>query len=353
MSGTLDFLKKKQAEAREDADATTQPAAEAAQPAQPAQPAAEAPATQPVDTTPAPAAETPAPAAQAPQEAAQPVLAEQALITSDEEASAALALLTGEGASLTSVIAGATESGGAREKYPFAQIRQFNWNVFQSTPDNIKEFMPVGNRPFTAIYCGFRVGCTAWPTARNTGDSPVWAAAAPHVRINPQGQAIADRIMKVGRKIQFTKRIERDCFDTAGHLTPELHFLVWTPHTSFIVLVIPGYNSTALTNANVKKLEENLEQPLLGLPLIFSIGVEVQQRSAKTRTGDPEKDNWKDPKIDLDVAASETGEKYLLAFRDELGQQAKAENLMRFAKTLDFDGLRDGELIAKLQEYPG
>lgn len=341
MSGTLDFLKQKQAEARAAdtggaAEAPTQPAAEATQ------------VTQEAPTQPA-AAE----AAQAPQEAAREVVAEHVLITTDEEASAALALLTGsEGISVTDIIAGAAEGGGAREDYPFAQIRQFNWNVFQGVDDRIKEFMPLGNRPYTGIYCGMRVACTAWPSASPSGDQPVWAAAAPHVRINPQGAILAERIMKVGRKIQYTKRVDRGCYDTAGHLTPELHFLVWTPNAGFIVLIISGFNSVSLTSENVKKLETNLSQPLLGMPVIFSIGVEVQKRSAKTATGDPEKDSWKDPKIDLDIAANETGSKILEAFR-ELGQTTKAENLMRFAKTLDFDGLRDGQLIAKLQEYPG
>lgn len=292
------------APAAQAAAAVVQPAPAAPAPAAPittAAPAAQAapvvpPATQPIVTAaPPPAAAAAGPedltAAAATLQATPPAGAAPATtavavatgsdnlpvhVRTEEEAQATMVALFGKDALSTSkslADVADVDGSGMRLAWPFAQIRKGNWSVHKSCPETIKEFMPVGGEgmPFHAIYIAHRVGVTLWQGDPSDGNPPVGAYVVPSMRVT-QPPELAEQIlretMKVGSKIQFTPSVDRDRYFPEGKLTPEVHVLVWTPNTGYILLVAPGYNSTQDTLENLKG---DIEQKYPLWPLCFSL----------------------------------------------------------------------------------
>lgn len=317
------------------------------------------------------AAAAPQEAAAAPQEAAAPVAAPAApkteeerevtirelapLVTTDEEAVNALALLMapGEEMSLAAIAASVDTGGGMSHSLPFATIKNDNWDVNQKyTPDEVYRFMPAGNRPFYAVYVAHRIGATGWigaGSAGKGGNPPAWRFALPSPLVDPKAVDLVRETLKIGRKVQFTTSSDRVKFDDVGRLTPEIQILVWTPDCGFVVLVGAGHKTVDASLTNAAKVEK---KP--GTPVKFGISVE-ETVNKRVQKADPNAKNaaWTDAVITVDVEAGSEGERLFAAWNELKTRDVKtlATHVGHFKRATDYSGLTVEEVETLLSSY--
>jgi hypothetical protein len=308
---------------------------------------AAAPAPAPV------AAPAPAPAPAAPAAEAKPqTLIVQTTFGSDEEAKNALALLYNDdgGADLSKVFDDVKGQGGVSFSHPFAQIKQGNWDVYQKgCPDSVFEYMPAGNRPFTMVYLGHRVGATGWIGESGSGKPPVFKFAIPHRKVFADATELTRQVISIGRKVQF-KILKEASYAHLGKLTPETHIFGWTPNTGFIILSVPGYSSTDLTT---QQLATDEVKAVAGkAPLVFTIEVE----NVVNKNAQPGAKNaaWKNyyAGVAMKTTEQKSVEMYTAWNDFQARNQAEvARQTFAFLRTEDFKGLPIDQVTALLQKY--
>lgn len=282
-------------------------------------------------------------------------------VDSDDAANAALTTLFGGGMAATNAelsIAAqveAVDSEGVNPfKLPVARVRDTKWDVSKSTPDTISRMMPVGDRPFTAIYLGYRVGGTGWKgkAKDGKGNPPVWAFALP-VPAAQGGRALecaaqVRRVLHVANKVQFTANDQRTKFDTVGQLQPRIDVLVWTEMTGFIYLVVDKYQAVMDT---VNAFEEAKIDNLNGKPLIFTIKQNTQTNKKKP-IDDPRRE-WTTDYLKIAAAVDDEGQKLLANFQAAVMRDKRgvANTTLAFYSAQDFDGLSAAQIAEILAGY--
>ena len=312
---------------------------------------------------PAPAAEAPAPApAPAAEVTAERIPTEAPATTSlvatfsaepsDDEAKN-FALMLGSGNALSTSLADLADvdgGTGVRFALPFAQMKKGGWSAYEKSPPEVLENLPASNRPARVIFLGVRLGLTGWAgasSASGKGGPPMWAAVIPTPLVHQSSGELVTKAMKIGNKVQFTKRADRAKYDTVGRLTPEAHILAWTPLAGFFVLVVPGYKSTRLTLEAFKDVEASA-----GFPVVVEVDKEVQHNDKAT---DPDAREWdtyyaKAKLVTDDRALALAQEFEALKARDAVGIGSV---MMKFHRGSDFDGLQLPDLVRKLASYDG
>ena len=321
----------------------------AAAPATPAPAAPEAPAA---SATPA------ASAAPAVQQATTAVLApvnpnptpgqfELALPENVEQAGMVLASLFGEGRSMDmSADAAAVDQGGNAFSMPYARLAKGKWEPQKDLEKGVYAAMPLNDRPYYAIFIGYRVGGTAWKGAM-TGSPPTFKCVGPNTIVGgPKAKELFDKIMSIGSRVKFTKREEKVKFDTVGRLVPEIHILVWTPETGMITLVIPGHKPVLNT---IDALQDACKRPLM--PYKFTtVRDSITNKNAAESADNKHWDEWSlaaAPLID------QVGAELLKAFAKATAENklALSRQCVAFMMAQDYDGLRGAPLESKLKEY--
>ena len=362
MSTALQNLlaKAKQTKAGESATPAAQPetAPAAQQVTAPAAQQVTAPAAQP-ETAPAaqpdPAQTAPA-AADASEEREVAIRTLTPLISSDEEAMQALAALTSdfdEETSLSAISASVDTGTGMSHTFPFASIRNENWDVNNKyMPEEIYRYMPAGNRPFYGVYICHRIGGTGWigaGSAGKGGNPPAWRFALPDPRVVPSVAETARAVLKIGRKIQFTKGDERVKFDVIGRLTPEVHILVWTPECGFVILVGPGHKTVEDTLKDLEKVEKRPMTPVrFGLEIDEVVNKKVQKVDPNAKNA-----SWTDTRISVNIVAEKEIQRIGTAWQEFLSRDrvAVANAATNFRMASDFDGLSAEEVQTLADAY--
>lgn len=275
------------------------------------------------------------------------------LAQNEQEASMVLSTLFGGGATMDLAgVASAVDSGGEAFSMPYARLKEGKWEAPKSTDPKVYDFMPVSDRPFYAVYLGYRLGATGWRGAAGNGgggSAPLYRMVIPHpLSAGQRGVDLAQKVLSIGSKIQFTKSAERVKFDGAGRLSPEIHILVWTPNAGFITLVLSGYTSVQNTLDAMKKTEV-ANRP--GLPYKFLPEKETiinkrAQEGAANRS-------WDNYHVSAAAAVDENGQRMHQAF-----QQFRQTHVMELQKACvaflngtDYTGLSGEAIDAKLAEY--
>lgn len=352
-----------------------------------ASPATETQATQ---AAPAPAVQTPAAAVSQPVAEAKVEVAAQpantalstatspqtppgnalpSLITSDAEAAELMTSLMSPSANSSTGladVADTVEGGGMKLSHPFAQIKKGHWNVHKNVPDALKEYMPVGGvgHKFHAVYLGHRLAANIWQGEVGDGGSPVASFAIPHVKVAAKLKEkvgidvtvedlseLTRQTLLVANKIQYTKSDQRNTLFPKGRLAPEIHILVWTPNTGYVILVAPGYSTVMDTLEN---LRGDVETKFQLVPLAF----EIKEHETINRHAKPGDKNYK--WVHHSVTAS-------LQPADKRAQNVaegwaayKSANVREIANQLfvfysgeDFSGLGISQIAEKLHEFKG
>lgn len=333
------------------------PPAPAAPPPPPAAAAAPKPPPAPAS---APAAPQPPSAPSAPQASQLPATANQgmgyralpALVTDEAAALAAFQVISGSDVDIASIVDSIEGGAGMSHTFPFAAMRDGQWDVHKSCPQEISEYMPVGRRPFMAVYLCHRIAGTGWKGGgtRGSGSPPLWHFALPYPSAHPKGPELTERALRVGRGVQFTKSDDRVKFDQLGRLTTEVHVLVWTPQTQFIVLVIAGYRPTVLTT---EVLKDKIKQ-YVGQPLRWELETEVQENKRVAKENpDAKNARWEEHYLTSTFEPTDKSREIKAAWdeyfaRDTLG----AGNAMRaFQLAADYQGLSIDEVDDLLRKY--
>ena len=329
------------------------PPAAAAAPQPPPPPAAQASAAPATPATPA------APAAsQAPSQA--PAVADQghgyralpSLVTDEAAALAAFQSIAGSDADLATIVDQVEGGAGMTHTFPFAQLKGEQWDVHKSCPQEISEFMPVGRRPFLGIYLCQRIAATGWKGGgtRGSGSPPLWHFALPYPTAHDRASELNERTLRVGREIQFTKADDKVRFDQLGRLTPEVHVLVWTPQTQFIVLVVPGYRSTVLTLELLKgKIQQFMTQPLR-----WEIETEVQENKRVAKENpDAKNARWEEHYLTSTFEPSDKCKELKKAWDEFYARDpvTAGNALLAFQHAADYQGLSVEEVADLLTRY--
>jgi hypothetical protein len=225
------------------------------------------------------------------------------LITSDEDANEMAALMTaGQATSSVADAILAGDAGGMKLSHPFSTLKKGNWATHKDCPDNIREFMPVGGEGlnYHAVYLGYRLGANIWQgeaDAGGGGGAPLASFVVPDMNLAPMIarklkidikrediDELTRETMTIARAVQFTPKDERNKWFPNGRLSPELQILVWTPDTSFVVLVVPSYTGVAKT---MEIIASDVEPGFRGHPMMFS----VLNNMTENKNGTEEKKN--------------------------------------------------------------
>jgi hypothetical protein len=265
------------------------------------------------------------------------------------EASQLLSCMMKGGSSAASLaaITAATDEGGVKELFPFATVKNGNWQPYTKIPNNILDHMPIGTRPFRMVYLSHRIGALGWQGAgsKTTKQPPLWSAAAPIPAVSALAAQVNADIMTIGSRVQFTKAEQRTKFDTAGRLSPEVHVFGWTPKTGFIVLVCGTFTGAKLTLEAFADHEGKG-----GMPMSVELASETQTNPKAT---DPNKARWEvtyiSPSVKVDAPATELAQAFETL--KATNPQALAEEMIKFATAGDYVGLSLPQLVTKLAEY--
>jgi hypothetical protein len=275
------------------------------------------------------------------------------LAQNEQEANMVLSTLFGGNATMDLAgVASAVESGGEAFSTPYARLKEGKWEAPKSTDPKVYDYMPVSDRPFYGVYLGYRLGATGWRGAAmpgSGGNPPLYRMAIPHpLAAGQRGVELAQKVLAVGSKVQFTKSADRVKFDSAGRLSPEIHILVWTPNAGFITLVVSGYTSVQNTLDAMKKTEV-ANRP--GLPYKFLPEKEtiVNKKAAEGAANR----SWDNYHVTAAAAVDESGQRMHQAF-----QQFRQTHVMELQKAVaaflngtDYNGLSGEAIDNKLAEY--
>jgi hypothetical protein len=246
-------------------------------------------------------------------------------------------------------VAQSVDQGGMAFKQVIARVSQGQWNTPKnSCPEDKYEVMPAGNRPFLGVLLGYRVGATGWAgeATTGTGKPPVYRFVVPHPKFDSRGSELVAKTLGVGKKINFTKRVNRTKFDVAGRLSPEVHILVWTPQTEFVTLVSTSFNSCQKT---IEALKGVIERS--GCPYRFNIKNEVITNN-NAKEGDANK-SWDNYYIEAQAAIDDKGAAMMQQFKEFANKNALTlvGEVMNFLRGDDYNGLKGDALNNKLAEY--
>ena len=271
--------------------------------------------------------------------------------TNAQEAANVLGFLLGGQADMDlSETVASVDQGGMAFGLPIARLQQGNWNVPKNTVDQTKyEHMPAGNRPFYAVYLAYRIGATAWKGAPKPGSgaAPVFRLAVPHKLVaGADAEALIQKVLGVGSRVQFTKNELRTKFDPVGRLIPEIHILVWTPGTGLICLVNNGYSGVRDTIEAMKEHSNKMGVPFKFVPEKDTV---VNRKVAANAANS----SWDVYHIAASVALDEKGSALLKSFNQFKNQDQLefCKAYTRFLTAADYEGLRGDALKNKLAEY--
>lgn len=244
-------------------------------------------------------------------------------------------------------------------KQPFARIKEGNWEVLKDKYDaDVYKSMPVGDRPYLALYIGHRVGAIGWEGAPSKvgGKMPMFKYAIGNLREHPSQPGmllnneaagiLVTATQFVASRVMFTKSAERTKFDSAGRLTSEIHVLVWRPDTGYIILMTQGFKG-------VKNTIEGFDQTKLTVGLPYTFGLETEQEFNKKGTDEKKNKEWKSYWISATLDGSEEGQKMRNAGIDNDGRDPIAALLEvnGFLTGLDYEGLSEEQIYSKLDSY--
>lgn len=304
------------------------------------------PATQVIVATPETALSAPATFTQLP-----------TTVTSDN----AMAILSnllqtaGPGAvSVASLVSETAEEGGAAHTLPYAQLKKSNWNIPKATATEIADFMPAGNRAFTAIYLAHRIGATGWVGAGSKEAAkapPAWNYALPTPAVNAQAQDFITETIRQGRRVQMTKADDRVKFDAAGRITPTLHVLVWKANVGFMILDLGTYNSVTESTPGLAEADQHGWR---NAPCSFTIET-LETVNKKVAAADPNAKNakWTTDYLKVSADASHAGHSLKQAWVDYVtrNKEAAAETILGFHNAKDYNGLSLEEVAKIFQDY--
>ena len=155
-------------------------------------------------------------------------------------------------------------------------------------PDDLKDVLPEGTRPFTVIFTGnFRYEYTAWKWPHNGApeDADPEDAKSPAYSFALSPNALDDvrRARSAAEAIQFTKTAERSKFNfataQAGHLTPSLRLLCFSPEAQCLFALSTPNTLDSIDHAlaQIRKLMPSGGGAFQPLP----VKVRVAQQSKK------------------------------------------------------------------------
>lgn len=286
-------------------------------------------------------------------------------VSSNEEADAIfhqlMASTGGAVGSIADAVSEIADAGGMSHKLPIAQLKGGNWDVPKQVDSKLAEHMPIGNRPYTAVYLCYRLGATGWQgggAKGSGGKPPLWRFALPHPKVNPAAWDYIKEVIRHGRRVQFTPGLNQQTgvdkkakFDGVGRMTPEVHVLCWRPIVGFFELVIGGYASTTETINSLDAADKN---GLTNLTCSFSIET-VKEINKKVAAIDPTAKNasWDSEIVKVSADGSEKSAGILTTWREFCNRDRKTlvNTMLAFMNTTDFDGMTLPQIDVLLKKY--
>ncbi len=282
-----------------------------------------------------------------------------------EQASMAMLSIFGKpteyGGVVSASIEAADDAPMIAMKQPFSQVASGNWATMKDKyPQAVYDGMPAGDRPYTAIYLGHRIGAVGWAGEPTPGSNkpPLFKYVVPtmvpnpadpaHPTLNPLLMAFNRATLFVGSRVMFSGKEQRAKFDLIGRLTPELHVHVWRPDTGFIVLVTKGFKS-------VKYTDENFGKPAMVVGTAYSFKIETEIEINPNGTVEKKNQEWKTYYISVTKDESDKAREYVgsLVQLNQRDPQLVVGEVLGFNEGADFDGLTEDQVAEKLDGYSG
>jgi hypothetical protein len=335
--------------AKQEAATPPPPAAPAAPPAPAAQEAAATAAPAAQATQAAPATQEAAPATQTTAVAVSKGDGLANLVADEAEALKYAQLLapSKDARSLAEIANVPGDGSGMAHTFPFAQLKKGNWDTPQgSCTDEQQRYMPVGNRPYLAIYMKHRVGALGW-----TGDSgngaPKWKYALPAAQLSADAAHAAAETMRIGSKIQFTPKAGKKKFDDLGRVTPELQVLVWTPQVGYHIISLQNFKPVEVSLKNLEKAEK--EHPTY--PVLFKVG--THEASRKNNRDDHEYNDWTEYTLEATFDTSAEGQAMRQEFLNYKDRDPAAclNPFANFSQASDYKGMSLTDVLNHLSKY--
>lgn len=171
-----------------------------------------------------------------------------------------LSNLVGGAASVDALIATMdTDGGGGAAPFPvLTQANGVTGGAFQAVAlkAHANADLPEGQKPFIAVFLGYRLAATAWPKpyddTQKTPDKPVFSVAIP-----ASDSVNASTLMMAGRQYQYSSK--RDTWAVAaggpGLISPAIELLLMDPENQelFVFRCCSNYNSAKDTRDQLLK----------------------------------------------------------------------------------------------------
>lgn len=246
--------------------------------------------------------------------------------------------------------AAAAHTGGFASgiSMPFARLKE-NWEASKgSMTEQQYEHMPVGKRPYTAIYLGVRLGGTIWegePPSKGVQGKPPKASFVLHTPMGDplHGVLRNKRLLECAAGVQFAGKDNHHIYKDIGRLACSAHILCWSPQVGYHLLVLDQYDPASTF---IETFGDKVKQ--VGSPFTFSIKEEVRKKkNPKPTDRFPE---WVVRYPVAELAVNETGKGLLEAFKVEGMKDVRAQMRVRqrFDNGQDFDGENRLETIDQL-----
>lgn len=263
--------------------------------------------------------------------------------------------------SISDIVNEVADAGGMSHKLPIAQIRKGNWDVPKQIDTKISDHLPMGNRPYTAIYLCYRLAATGWQgsgTNGSGGKPPLWRFALPHPRVNASAYDFIKEVTRHSRNVQMTPGLVKETgidkkakFDAVGRMTPELHILCWRPGAGFFILVVGGYGSVTET---CPALDDADRKGMVAKPCSF----EIEKRrveNKKVMKVNPTAANafWDEEFLQVKGDGSDRGLQILKEWQELQARDpvSVTNTLLEFMHTKDFEGMPLNEVEGLLKKY--
>jgi hypothetical protein len=246
--------------------------------------------------------------------------------------------------------AAAAHTGGFASgiSMPFARLKE-NWEASKgSMTEQQYEHMPVGKRPYTAIYLGVRLGGTVWegePPSKGVQGKPPKASFVLHTPMGDplNGVLRNKRLLECAAGVQFAGKANHYIYKDVGRLACSAHILCWSPQVGYHLLVLDQYDPA---NSFIETFGDKVKQ--VGSPFTFSIK-EDQRKKKNPQPGDKFTE-WIVRYPVAELAVNEIGKGLLEAFKAEGMKDVRAQMRVRqrFDNGQDFDGENRLEVIDQL-----
>lgn len=168
----------------------------------------------------------------------------------------------GADALLNAIIQHADEKPSFEGPFPVIKLLQGNsggmFTPGDNVPGDLMGLLPVGKKPFTAMFLGYRLVFVAWPEvmSNDAGEGerqkPLYKGHA-----NSADVEAIDALMTAAETIQFTKRDAKPKFNGIGHFKVGVEFLMRMNGVTFALPTPVHYSSAQKTLISLGKAMPN------------------------------------------------------------------------------------------------